>query len=95
MVNFKVLLKTISFIFLIIANIIYIVFFSLIVCNIIFNIDLARYNFTFIVVLTTSIGTTIFFLIKVYIENQLVIKEREMLKEYEDKINEVKKRNKN
>ena len=54
------------------------------------SIDLQKYNLTFLIILATSLGTTIFFIIKIYIENQLGIKEKIMTKEYETKLNEVK-----
>ena len=39
------------------------------------------------IVLGTSLVTGGFFLVKIYIENQLGIKEKEMIKEYEDSLN--------
>ncbi len=48
-------------------------------------------NLTPIVIAATSIIAAVFFTIKIYLENQLSIKEKKMLKEYSDKVEEVKK----
>ena len=64
-----------------------IAYLSIIVYNIIHYSDLEKYNLTFIVILITSIATGSFFLIRIYIENQLGIQEKEMLKEYQESLN--------
>ncbi len=48
-------------------------------------------NLTPIVIAATSIIAAVFFTIKIYLGNQLSIKEKKMLKEYSDKVEEVKK----
>ena len=71
------------FLFLIL-NIVALSFLAVIVYNILCYADIEKYNLTFIVILITSIATSAFFLIKIYIENQLGVKEKQMLKEYQD-----------
>ena len=81
------------FLFLIL-NLASLAFLSVIVYNILCYADLEKYNLTFIVILITSIATSAFFLIRIYIENQLGIKEKEMLKEYQDFVREeIRKQN--
>ncbi len=48
-------------------------------------------NLVAFVLLSVSIVAAAFLFIRIYTDNQLSIKEREMLKEFEDKIEEVKK----
>ncbi len=48
-------------------------------------------NLVAFVLLATSIVAAAFLFIRIYIDNQLSIKEKEMLKEYSDKVEEVKK----
>ncbi len=48
-------------------------------------------NLVAFVLLSTSIVAATFLFIRIYIDNQLSIKEKEMLEEYSDKIEEVKK----
>ncbi len=48
-------------------------------------------NLVAFVLLSTSIVAAAFLFIRIYIDNQLSIKEKEMLKEYSDKVEEVKK----
>ena len=80
--NGKSSLEIFTIYLFLILNLISLAFLSVIVYNIICYADLEKYNLTFIVILITSIATSTFFLIRIYIENQLGIKEKEMLEEY-------------
>ncbi len=53
--------------------------------------DLLEEDLIAFVVLATSIVGGVFLFVRIYIDNQLSIKEKEMLKEYSDKVEEVKK----
>ena len=87
MKNYKNILKVIYFLFhfliVVIASIILLDSFY----NIFDSLDNKHNYYVAIIILVTSIATSSFFLIKIYIENQLGIKEKDMIKEYQDFVN--------
>ena len=89
--NYKKIFEAIAFVLYFAFNITFILFLSMIVYNVVDSTDLEKYNITFVVILITSIATGSFFLIKIYIENQLGVKEKEMLKEYQDALDKQTK----
>ena len=80
---FQVITFIIYFVFTAISTII-----LLNLCYQWFGVVENKYNYYLaIIILVTSIATGSFFLIRIYIENQLGIKEKEMIKEYQDFVN--------
>ena len=91
MKDYKNISQAVGFILLIIFNFVTVAYLTVIVYNVFCSNNLENYNLTFIIILITSIATGSFFLVRVYIENQLGIKEKEMLKEYQDALDKQTK----